>query len=568
MVLFAAGVCAQRPVPRPKERPAPPPGVRFEEPSQASEPAEPPGTIGGRTVNLVTGEPLRKVTLSLRKTEGPGASYSATSDAEGRFAFSKVAPGRYRLQGERVGFTDQSYSMSSRSQRATLLWVQSGQAVKDILFKLTPQAVITGRVVDEDGDPLPGAAVQVLRYSYAGGSRHLMAVAANMTNDIGEYRIANLHPGRYYVSASGRRREFLFTGVNPPAAGEPRREGYTTTFYPGAGDPTGAAPLELSAGAEMRGIDLRLLKRSVFRIRGKVEVAATGLSTGNLMVAVMPRSRSLAGGFSRTVARVNQRDGTFQVEGVMPGSYVLTVNQTVGRQQGVTRQAVEVGEADVEGLVVTLQPPTELSGSVRVEGDPAVPLDLQRTTITLMPMDDLFNPAVGRPEEDGSFTLAGVLPDRYRVGVQGLAEGFYVKSARFADQEVLSTGLDLTSGAAASPLEIVLGQSSGSIEGVVLNEKGEPAGGVAVTLIPEESQRQRSELHRSATADQAGNFSLRGVAPGDYTLYAWEDVEQGAWLDPEFLKKYSGQAKPVTVRDSGREALQLKQIPVEPARQP
>ncbi len=556
LVLFAGGVCAQRPVQRPSAQP-----------SQASEPAEPPGTIEGRTVNLVTGEPLRKVTLTLRKSEGPAASYSATSDADGRFAFPKVAPWRYWLQGERVGFTDQSYSMSSRSQRATLLWVQSGQAVKDILFKLTPQAVITGRVVDEDGDPLPGADVHVLRYSYAGGSRHLMAVAANITNDIGEYRIANLHPGRYYVNAIGGRREFLLTGVNSPAAGEPRREGYTTTFYPGTGDPTGAAPLDLSAGAEMRGIDLRLLKRPVFRIRGKVEAAATGLSTGNLMVSVMARSRQLAGGANRSVVRVNERDGTFQIDGLMPGSYVLIVRLMVGRPQGVSRQAVEVGEADVEGLVVTLQPPIELSGSVRVEGDPAVPLDLQRTSITLRPMEDPSNGVGGRLEEDGSFKLAAVLPDRYRVGVQGLAEGFYVKSARFADQDVLSTGLDLTSGAAASPLEIVLDQSSGSIEGVVLNEKGEPAGGVAVTLIPEESKRQCSDLHRSATVDQAGNFSLRGVAPGDYTLYAWEDVEQGAWLDPEFLKKYSSQAKPVTVRESGREALQLKQIPVEPARQ-
>jgi hypothetical protein len=167
----------------------------------------------------------------------------------------------------------------------------------------------------------------------------------------------------------------------------------------------------------------------------------------------------------------------------------------------------------------------------------------------------------GVVQADGTFQLKGAAADQLLVSVSGLPEGYYVKSATMGEQEGLESGLNLASGAGGS-MRVVIAPGAGQLEGSVTNEKQEPASGVTVVAIPErEKRRELFQYVKSATTDQYGRFSLKGVDPGDYRLYAWEDVETGAWMDLEFMKPLESKAKKVTLREGGRETLELQVIP-------
>jgi hypothetical protein len=120
--------------------------------------------------------------------------------------------------------------------------------------------------------------------------------------------------------------------------------------------------------------------------------------------------------------------------------------------------------------------------------------------------------------------------------------------------------LDLTN-ASSKPLEIVVSGKTGTVGGSATDDKGAPAAGVTIVLVPQNpKRRERADWYRTATTDPNGKFSMAGAPPGDYKLFAWEDVEGSAWLDPEFLRPVENQGKPITVREGGSETVQLKTV--------
>jgi hypothetical protein len=167
-------------------------------------------------------------------------------------------------------------------------------------------------------------------------------------------------------------------------------------------------------------------------------------------------------------------------------------------------------------------------------------------------------------KEDGSFVLRNVGPENYTVSLYGMPENFYTKSVRLGDQEVLDAGLDLSRGGGGQ-IEIVLSPSGGQVEGVVLDAKQQPAGAAHVVLVPEPRRREQTNLYKTGTTDQYGRFTLRGITPGDYKLFAWDDIETGAYQDPDFLKPLENRGESVSIRENSRESAQLKLIPAEDA---
>jgi hypothetical protein len=166
---------------------------------------------------------------------------------------------------------------------------------------------------------------------------------------------------------------------------------------------------------------------------------------------------------------------------------------------------------------------------------------------------------------DGSFLFPNVSDGEYRVDAWDLPEDCYLKSARLGGESVLETGLKVSSGQAAGSLEIVLSSPGGRVEGVVTKE-GQPFGGGHVVLVPEASRRTQMRLFKLASTDQYGRFILRGIAPGEYKLFAWEELESGAYQDPDFLKRYEDQGETLRITENGRHAIQLKLIASEGSR--
>jgi hypothetical protein len=508
--------------------------------------------LAGRAVNELTGEPVRKAALTLYGAGRESRNLTATSDAAGHFSFDNVEPGTYHFTAQKPGFLEKV------GKPVTLA---PGQEIADFEFKLTPQGVIAGKVVDEDGEPIAGrASVTAFRQVVRGTARHVTFIEQETTNDLGEFRVANLSPGSYIVAASLN--EFRMTETT--AKKEPE-EALVQTFYPGVTETTAATVIELKAGQELTGINIPLKKSRVYRIEGKIAGLTPAHSPRNMTVSLIPRERSQAytgfgGGFGTV-----KPDGTFEVVRVQPGAYHLTLMlRGDGRPQTLGRTPVDVSNGNVTGVIVAIVEPLQVAGTVRAEGDQKIAYDALH--VIMRPAEGL--PFFGRPvtvNTDGTFKIDGVPPDKYDMNVYGIPENTYMKSVRLGKQEALDSGLDLTEAQGTAAIEIVLGDKPGTVEGTV-QQDGKPAPGIGVTMVPETARAGQRDRWKFASTDQNGRFTIKGVAPGEYKLYALQQASEfDVVSDPDSLKPFEHKAVKVKVEEGATARADLSPIKPEDA---
>ncbi len=506
-------------------------------------------SIKGLVVNAITGEPLKKATINLGQVgNASGERYETTTTAGGRFAIGDIEPGQYHIWADRRGYSS-TVSTTGKARGRTTLSLDPGQHLEGIVLRMPPQAVITGRALDEDGDALPNVGVYLLRYAFRRGKRQLEECDQASTNDLGEYRMFGLSPGKYYLRAATN--DFLSSRDYDSG------RGYTPVYYPAAADPAGAKAIELEPGALLRGIDITLIKVQSARVRGRVVDPTSKPPLQGVSVMLRPRdeSRYL---FLRNFASGLDPQGNFEIKSVVPGSYILVANKRAENKQYQAQLLLDVDASDIENVVLELAPPGELKGQVRVEGQPvANPAEMH---IQLEEEQPSTGGVGGRLRPDGSFTISDVGLGHYRIDIFGASDNYYMKSARLGDREVLESGMDLTRGI-GGPLEITLSSNGGRVEGVVLNANDEPEQDATVVLVPDEPRRGQWRLYREVTTDQYGRFTIKGIAPGGYKLFAWEEIEDNAYEDPDFLKEFEGLGEPRTIREGSHESAQLKLIP-------
>ena len=537
--------------------------------SQQSNPPVPPTrpedlcSIDGQAVTAVTGEPLKKTQVTMNSLGGhTNATPGAVTDAGGRFVIENIDPGRYNVSAERNGFVRFQYGARGPGRPGTPLTLSAGQRTRDLVFRLFPQGVITGKVVDEDGEPVERAQIRAMRYRFVRGKKQMTAPGSASTDDQGEYRLFGLEPGKYYLSATYRPNNGMGVTQDQKPAAE-ANEGYAPTYYPGTTDPTAATVIPVSAGAILGGVDVTLRKTRTVQIRGHVvNPAGEGLPQF-IVVGLMPKEGGIQGGFLTGSSRgtVQRRDGAFQIRDVVPGSYFLTAQWPSETGHRMLRQALEVGNSNLDNVNVVLTPFVSLRGQVRVDGSAEV--NLATINISLSPQATIpMGGAYARVADDGTFTLDNINADSYSVLVSGLPATFYVKSIRMGDVDALESGLDLTR-SGPGVLDILVNPNGGEIDGTVVDPHGQFAAGATVVLVPDAKHRDHAELFKRSASDSSGHFSFQGISPGEYKLFAWEDVENGAYQDPEFLQPFENQGESVGIREGGRENRQLKLIPAE-----
>jgi len=514
-------------------------------------------TLEGQVVNSLTGEPLKKAQIIAQG--GPNnSSHGAVSDAGGRFVIESLDPGQYSLSAERNGFVDFRYGSHGPNHQGAPLVLDPGQHRRDLVFRMIPQGVITGKVVDEDGEPVEGAQISAMRYMYIRGKRQMASPGSSSTDDQGEYRIFGLEPGKYYLSASYRTSNGMGVVQDRKPTAE-ASQGYAPTYFPGTNDPTAATPVQLTAGSVLGSIDIKLRKTRTVRIRGHIVNPDGAESTMFAFVTLMPKDSLLFNNAARGSTRA--RDGAFEIRDVVPGSYVLVARWQGENARRMVRQNLDVGNSNLDDLNLVPAPPVILKGQVRAEGSAEV--NLAAIQVLLSGRGPVFTGNSFSPvANDGSLTFENVNADSYSLIVRGLPPGYFVKSARFGDADVLESGLDLTRGGAGM-LDILINPNGGQIDGSVADPRGQMAPGAAVVLVPDSKHREHEELFQHAMTDTSGHFTMKGVTPGDYKLFAWEEVEAGAYLNPEFLEPYENQGESVTIREGARENVQLKVIPAD-----
>lgn len=536
-------------------------------PASSEEPAlkdEDYCTIEGVVIDARTQAPLRKASIALwGGREGARGGVAGTTDAAGKFVIDKVPPGRYQVSVQRNGYAT---SMPGSGNPSSLT-LSPGERLKGIVFRLQPAAAISGRVVDEDGDPLVYARVSLMRYRYVRGKRQLAEGGGSaMTNDRGEYRLFGVPPGRYYVSAAYQGR---MMGM-PLLSGARRVPGasYPTTYYPGVLDPEQAMAIQIKPGEERSGIDFRLSPVQAVSVSGRVVAAATGRPVVDVGVTLVPRTEGFSPLIARSFQRADPATGRFTLNNVRPGSYALGAFYRDGEVELYARQEIEVGSNDVEGVELVLSPGTRIQGRVAVEpGGGSLKLDEARVYLEPLEEDLGFGRfGDGRIKEDGTFELRNLAPGRYSVRLYRLPEGSYLKAAHLGDLDVLSDGLTIQPGSGGI-LELLVSPAGGQVDGVVLDADKKAHPGAAVVLVPDERRRHREDLFLQQSSDQNGRFSFRGVPPGEYKVFAWDKIEFGVYRDPAFLERFEDAGAKVSVKERSIAAAEVKLLRAEEADQ-
>jgi hypothetical protein len=539
--------------------------------------------VRGVVVRAGSGDPLTKVTVELRGEEMTAIPLRAAAGDDGRFVFVNVSPGRYRLLATRPGYVRSPQTVT----------VVAGQQV-ELRLPMTPGGAIFGRVYDDKGQPVGGAEVRALKASYQDGRRTLTEVQSVDTNDLGEYRLFWLQPGRYYISALGQEPNafrgsgmiggtgtmggagrpgalYLYRGTADPERtafapipSEPPQ--YVPVYFPGTVDERAASAIDLRPGAEFGEVNLVVAPAAERRVRGTVIDGATGLPA---RFAGLRRSTDVGRGIpsAKPFEDVDPETGAFEVN-LLPGAHTLMA--TAGK--GVGYAMLQVGDADIDNVRIVTSSTFSLAARVVVEGRAGDNPDLRSLRISLRrdpPLPGTSSSSYSNPLPDGSFALeAGI--GNFRVNVAPILnlpatlpsfvrvapslERAYVKSIRLGSADILNDGLRLTR-PVENRLEIVVGTDPGELEGIVAGQSRQPVADASVVLLPE--IRSRIDLYRSTLADASGRFRFDRIPPGDYRIFAWAEVENDAWFDADFMSVYESRGTPIRIGEGTAGAVRV-----------
>lgn len=480
----------------------------------------------GTVLNAVTGEPILRAHVTV--IVAGSLSYSAITDASGKWALSNMGCAPGQLNVTRPGFLQNQGTAKTNGPEQPLR-LTSGTPVHDLRSELTPQSVAVGKVLDEQGDPIMGVDVTAMALHVVDGQWKFQQAGSNASNDLGEYRIAGLTAGKYIFCARDRPRPAQLNASTAAA----------DSCSPGPLEGGAASALDVPAGREST-VDFTMTQVPVVRVR----VSVTGLPEGRSAGVTLRRRE--ANFFARASPPGTIRgDNRFEFR-VTPGSYTASADYFEPGKRLSARVPVEVGTTDIDDIELHVDGGFTVTGTVRVDSEPAQNA-LSQMPIFLKPSDPAISPGPLKWNNNYSaFEFDDVLPGSYRLEMRPL-QHYYVKSATLAGQDILNTDVPISDSAA--PIQIVLGTDGGTIDGDVADAGGQPV--AAGILLMRDSTRVAS-----ATAQAGGHFKMQNVPPGDYTIYAWNDLSQVPYADAEWMRRNASAGMPVTVTAS--QSVQVK----------
>lgn len=540
----------------------------------------PSGRITGRVVTADTGRPVQRARVRLSAAELPGGR-GALTDAEGAFDFTELPAGRYTVAVSKSGFVNISYGQRRPLQPGTPLQLSEGQRLQGLEMRLPRGSVIAGQVLDEVGDPLPGASVRVMAYRYAQGSRQLVPVGSAITDDRGAYRVWGLNPGDYYVSAAARNFDIGPRGFGGLAGGGPgggrgragaprtpnvggsgadpapanessEQTGYAPTFFPGVESAGEARPIALGLSTEVPDVTFSVLLVRTSRVSGRV-VSSDGepVSTGNLVLMREGQSAgrpSPGAGFADRL----QWDGTFSFSNVPPGRYLLRVRGDDWEVPRFATLPLTVTGGELSGVNVVLLPSASIEGRAIFQRTLGLPPDPTQFRIGAPSVDgsNLGAPQNGRVERDGQFTLDGVAAGPHWIRTQA-PRGWVVKSIVSEGRDITDTPVELRSGQRLTGLTVTFTDKLSEISGQVRDGRGTPITEYTVLAFPAESSLwfPQSRFIMTARPDQTGRYQIRGLPPGTYFVATVDPTEVNEWFEPSFLEEQRPNAVRLTLGD-------------------
>jgi hypothetical protein len=518
-------------------------------------------TVSGTVIRSRDSAPLRNATVQLANDSDREHRIATKTAADGRFLIKNVPAGQYKLIVNRNGYVSQELGQKKPGDPGAMFTLRPGQRIDDLVFKLGLAGVISGKVFDENGEPVVGVAVRAMRQVYTEGRKALQTTTEEETNDLGEFRVFGLAPGRYYISAEVPGwnrivgdREF---SSSEQSSGE---KGYAKLYYPSALDAANASSVYVKEGEEISSIDILMREVTVYRVRGKVQYLLPHQGTGDTELVIAHRGQTTD--WEPMAAQVvSKADGSFEIPELAPGEYTVTAFFFDQGKYFSTQEDVNVVNADVNGLALAIGTGVDIPGQLLWEGKPSLEGG-QRPSIYLAPEQSTVAVRGGgeaHVEEKNQFTLKEVPQGTFQISVNGISKDCYIKEVQFGENALPDHVLH-TKRSVSGDLRITISSKGAQLKGIVTTDESLPVAGVWVVAVPEESKRSLRYLYKAVTTDQYGRYELRGLAPGKYLLFAWDGVERGEWEDPEFLKSNAAKAVTVEVSDSDTKSADLQLI--------
>jgi hypothetical protein len=592
------------------------------------------GAVSGVITDAAALRPLSDVNIQLGPSPSPGAARlgSTFTDDRGRFVFTNVAAGTYYLKAIKAGYADGHYGPSLNGSLGANIVLAAGEWFDSANVAMVKLAAIGGHIVDEHGEPVVGAFVRVLTSLSVGGVPHLVTGPAAVTDDLGEYRIAGLRPGRYLVSVpsvaasvpasatvaeiEGLSADRLATRDAQTArfGGSPaRRSGgelveggtalivgtyptptlpvvqghaqtYPMTFYPGTTTVTGATLVDVTTTADQSGIDVTLSPVSAVSVSGRLDGASAPYS--GVVLRLVPAGLEDLGEGSEAATTAVQSDGTFTFLRVPAGRYLLTGASTSGfawvaiasgqhstplphtpgvegagiaggilatdglvfserrapgpneSRVGFERLPLEVGDADIRGLVVPVQAPSSIHGEITVEDFPGPtlagafelsPLNGEPTLATVPA------PILKGPPPTFDFPL--VIPGDYELRFMDPFLG--IKSIIADGEDSTRRPITVPPGATTKVVVTLTGKAI-KVSGTVRDGKGAAVPRAGVIAFPvDQALWTHSPFGPAWTflsgSSSDGHYQILGLRAGDYYLVGVDAAHFDAWTDPAFL---------------------------------
>ena len=559
-----------------------------------------PAREGARTVTVGTAavsgtittdaqkpQPLRKARVTLTASD-INFNRTIVTDETGRFAFTNLPAGRFTLNAMKEAYVTMAFGSRQPGRPGTSIVLSDGQRLQNLTLRLPRGAVISGTVTDFMGRPLPDVTVAASQYGFLNGVRRLLGQGTAQTDDRGAYRMYGLRPGQYVVSASPDRMFMMFSNVpdllelseadvnralqdttatsTDGRLGRP--VGYTPIYFPNVTAPEQASTIPVAAGDERTGIDMQLALVASGRVEGVVSYVGGALPP-TVQVTLVSANRGAAvssmDGLRMTRAGAG---GTFQFGSLPPGEYVVAVRANApgdktGQSALWATERVFVDGGNSPTVTLELRPGFTVTGRVEFE-TAATPPDPRGWRIGLGAAATEVTLGVNGAElkADGTFTIAGVTPGRYRL--QPTAPGSAVndrwmpKLATLANRDVLDDPIDLNSD--VSGISVVLTDRISQIGGTLQDASGAPASDYHIIVFPSDRALwvpQSRRIHAVRPAAN-GSYVVKRLPPGEYLLAAVIDVEPGEWTDPAFLERMAAAAMKFTMAEGEQKVQDLK----------
>jgi len=539
ILLVASTARAQVPAPPPPPPPPPPPQAARDAPLKAGT-----ATIRGRVVAEGTNAPIPRVDVRLNASDSPSAK-TAVTDANGRYELKDLPAGKFTLSASKANYIGISYGQTRPRGVGQTIELADGQTLANLNFTLQRAGVITGRIVDEFGDPVTDVQVMAMRSQFINGERRMVPGGGRptQTNDLGDFRIFGLAPGQYYVTATLR--NLMFGDTDD-------RSGYAPTYYPGTGSQSEAQRITIAAGQTMSGVNMTLLPVHTSRISGKA-LDADGKPLIGAMVMAMERAGTIFMAM-RSPAQVRP-DGSFTVSGVTPGTYALRIGMPTLDETAVTN--VTVTDGDVNDVLLIAGKTSLIRGRVLVDSG-ATPPNASSVRLFASSIEPMMGGGQTTVKDDFTFEIKAPA-GHYTIRLAGPSNDWHLHAVRLNGLDVTDSGLDLPANATVTDVAVEITMKPSGATGKILDETGQPVRDAWVVMFAQDPQRWSSPTrYVTAGRPNLNNVYTVQVPAGEYFAVALTDVEPGEWNDPDFLSQVRDRATRVSVADGERTTVDLK----------